>query len=163
MRYAKYFKILIIAVLVIDFAGCDAFVRKFTRKKNKDDVQEELVLAPEEYKDTRSPEVKYRQNFTYWKAWQDELIESLLVNKSLKKRVDCAEQALKYLGELKPLLNAKKQQELKTYLGRLADIRDGVSDDIYGAKNYFYRMKAENLRRSVIQHFSYPDIGKSVI
>jgi hypothetical protein len=163
MKYMRFFKILIIVILVIDLAGCDAFVRKFTRKKKKDDVQEELVLAPEEYKDTRTSEAKYRQNFMYWKAWQDELIESLLMNKSLKKRVDCAEQSLKYLAELKPLLNAKKQQELGTYLSRLADLRDMVSDDTYGTRNYFHRMKAETLKKSVIQHFSYPGISKSVI
>jgi len=163
MKCAKYLKLIVILLLVIDLAGCDAFVRKFTRKKKNDGPQEELVLTPEEYKDTRSSEQKYRQLFMYWKAWQDELIESLLMNKSLKKRVDCAEQALKYLGEIKPLLDVKKQQELGAYLIRLADLKDMVSDDTYGARNHYYRLKAENLRRSVLQHFSYPDIKKSVI
>lgn len=163
MKNIKYLKIFIILLLVIDLAGCEAFVRKFTRKKKKEGPGEELVLVPEEYKDTRTTEAKYRENFTYWKAWQDELIESLLMNKSLKKRVDCAEQSLKFLAELKPLLNAKKQKELGPYLARLADLRDMISDDTYGTNNHYYRLKAENIRRSVLQHFSYPDIRKSVI
>ncbi|MCX5710837.1 MAG: hypothetical protein NT060_02555 [Candidatus Omnitrophica bacterium] len=162
MKYSKYFKLFVILLLVVDLAGCESFVRKFTRKKKQEGPTEELVLVPEEYKDTRTAEAKYREHFTYWKAWQDELVESLLMNKSLKKRVDCAEQALKHLSELKPLLIAKKQQELSGYLARLADLRDMISDDTYGTNNHFYRNKAENIRRNVLQHFSYPGIGKSV-
>ncbi|MCX5709584.1 MAG: hypothetical protein NT088_02500 [Candidatus Omnitrophica bacterium] len=60
MRYAKYFKLFVILLLVIDLAGCEAFVRKFTRKKKDQGPAEELVIVPEEYKDTRTTETKYR-------------------------------------------------------------------------------------------------------
>ena len=89
--YRLPFKIILLAtcyLLLATLIGCEAFVRKFTRK-SKNPVEEVMVLAPEEYKGPQqTKEELYRQYFLFWKSWQDELIESLLQNKSNKKKVN---------------------------------------------------------------------------
>ena len=53
MSLKKMFFAVVIFFLVFNLIGCESFVRKFTRKKNRE-VQEEMVLAPEPYKDRKS-------------------------------------------------------------------------------------------------------------
>ena len=77
-------KILVLAYGLLTLAyglyGCEAFVRKFTRKnKNETLAQEELVLTPEIYKNTASKEEQYRQYFIYWKAEDEELIDGCFI------------------------------------------------------------------------------------
>ena len=57
--------------LVFTLVGCDAFVRKFTRKpKTQEFPEEEMVLAPEEYEPIAlSAAERYQQDFFFWKAW----------------------------------------------------------------------------------------------
>ncbi|MBM3255730.1 MAG: hypothetical protein FJZ08_05460, partial [Candidatus Omnitrophica bacterium] len=61
-----------IYLLLVSFLGCEAFVRKFTRKSKKEDLhREEMVLAPQEYQKPKlSKEEEYRQYLLYWKSWQ---------------------------------------------------------------------------------------------
>jgi len=56
---------------VFTLVGCDAFVRKFTRKpKTQEFPEEEMVLAPEEYEPIAlSAAERYQQDFFFWKAW----------------------------------------------------------------------------------------------
>src|SRR3990167_4305344 len=109
MRLKKTLRLFFIYFLIIDLLGCDAFVRKFTRKRKKEDLpQEEMVLAPEEWKGPQmTKEQMYRQYFMFWKSWQDELVESLLQKRSQKKQIDCSLEAIKNLLSLRALLNTE--------------------------------------------------------
>ncbi|HNX81632.1 MAG TPA: hypothetical protein PKL77_05750 [Candidatus Omnitrophota bacterium] len=156
---------LVIGLLVsVSLVGCDAFVRKFTRKKKQDTMrQEQVIIAPQEYHDTMSKDEKYQQFFTYWKAWDDELIEALNRNDTnYKKRVDCAEQAIKNLEQMKKLLSDQKQKELEQYLNQLVSLKDDVAADSYGNSNAIYKRKADHIRRMILQKFSYGDIKSSL-
>ena len=62
----------ICCLMIAGLVGCDAFVRKFTRKPKKERItKEEMVLVPEEYKSTMTQEQMYRQYFLFWQSWQD--------------------------------------------------------------------------------------------
>lgn len=148
-------------LLLISLTGCEAFVRKFTRKP-KYKKTEELVLAPEEYKDTMTPEEHYRESFTFWKAWQDELITSLLEGRSQKKKIDCIEQAIKNLREVRNLLKEDKQAALDKYIKESAQLSARLSQDTYGTNDSDLRMRAETIKRNVVRNFTYTEVKDSL-
>jgi hypothetical protein len=144
--------------------GCDAFVRKFTRKpKKKESWEIDMVLAPEEYKPTMTKEEQYRQYFLFWQSWQDELMEALLQNKSLKKRVDCAQQAVNNLVNMQQLLNDVQKKKLQIYIVRMKDLKRNVGGDIYGSENGANFHKAEILKLDIQKNFSFSDVKNSII
>jgi len=166
-------KIPITQVLILVFSfwflvtliGCDAFVRKFTRKSKKENLpQEEMVLAPEEYKGHQmSKEELYRQYFLFWKSWHDELIESLLQHKSQKKQIDCAEEAIKNLINLMALLNIDMQKKLDIYIARLKELQSQISKDLYGNNAITNVQRLERIKRDILRDFSYNKIKNYLI
>jgi hypothetical protein len=151
--------------LVIFLSGCEAFVRKFTRKPKNDKIQkEEVVLAPEEYAGkSLSSEELYRQYFLYWKSWQDELLSSLSsVGENQKKQLSCVEQALTNLAELRPLLQSQKQALLDTYINQLRQVQDAIVGDPYARSIMGTRQAAERIKRNILKDFSFPKIKDSL-
>jgi len=158
-RLKKHAALFLSLILLVNLTGCEAFVRKFTRKPKKDKSPEEMVLQPEEWTGPKmTKEQLYRQYFDFWEAWQDELINALINNASLKKKVDCAAQALKNLRGMRGMLNETKQKQLDVFLRLMDDLLKAVKSDIYGASNNSNRRDAERVRRNILQSFSYPDI-----
>ncbi len=160
----KVFMLILGLIVAFSLVGCDAFVRKFTRKKKKDQLpQEQVVIAPQEYRDTMTKDEKYQQFFTYWKAWNDELVEALSRNDSnFKRRVGCAEQAIKNLEQMKKLLPEQKQKELDQYLNQLVQVQEDIANDSYGSHNVSNKKNADHARRMILQKFSYGDIKNSL-
>jgi len=158
----KFFLLVTSYLLLVTLIGCEAFVKKFTRKP-KEEKKEEMVLVPEDYKDNMTPEERYRQYFLFWKSWQDELITSLLEDRSPKKKLDCIEQAIKNLDELRKLLkDEKKQKLLDKYILQSERLKDMISDDIYGKNNNQNRARAESIKISVARCFTYSEVKASV-
>ncbi len=164
-RLAKTFLLITSYCLLVTLLGCDAFVRKFTRKQKKENIPvEEMVLAPEEYKPpVISKEEAYRQYFLYWKSWHDELIDALGRNSSQKKQLSCVDEEIKNLQEIRGLLNETKQKKLDVYLAKLNDLREQIKQDIYGISLDRYRSRAENLRRGIMRDFSHQKIKNDLI
>jgi hypothetical protein len=134
-------------------------VKKFTRKSKKGEVEEEPVLVPQEYSlSDISTEERYRQYFLFWRSWQDELIIALDSSASYKKRKSCLEEAIKNLGEIRPLLFEEKQKELDVYLEKLTNLGNEISEDIYGTKLVIHRNRTESLRRNILRDFSYSKV-----
>jgi len=149
--------------LLVTMLGCDAFVRKFTRKPKKEDLpKEELVLFPEEYKPTMDKEQVYRQYFLFWQSWQEELITALLRSGNHKKQVDCAEEAIKNLTSLKPLIKAEKQKKLDIYITQLKDLRDQIKMDAYSSRADVNIQEAERIKKGILRDFSYSKISKDI-
>ena len=150
--------------LLIDLIGCEAFVRKFTRKKKKEEFpQEEMVLVPEEYKPTMTKEEQYRQYFLFWKSWQDEVINALSQKASHKRQVRCLEEAIKNLVNLRALLNVDMQKKLDIYLTQLKDLLEQVVKDLYSSNNISHIQKAERIRRNLLRDFPYNKVKNFLI
>lgn len=147
--------------VVCGLCGCEAFVRKFTRKPKKEKLpKEELVIAPEEYKGpVMAKEDLYRQYFLFWKSWHDELITSLAPNTNHKKQIDCIAEAIKNLINLKALLNEEKQKKLNTYIDQLTNLKNSITKDIYGNMTVKNRLAAEHIKRNILRDFSYRKIN----
>lgn len=145
--------------LLINAVGCEAFVRKFTRK-SKDKPAVEMVLVPEEWKGPgMTPEQLYRQYLLFWQSWQDEFITSLKDDKSsFKKRNDCIQEAIKNLMSMSALLKESKQKQLDVYIKDAQELQASIKADVYGSSNNSFLRQAERMRRNILQKFSYNDI-----
>lgn len=152
-------------LLLVTILGCEAFVRKFTRKPKKESLTpKEMVLVPEEYKGPQmSKEDLYRQHLLFWKSWHSELIESLSKNASHKKQIYCANEAIKNLELLRTLLNEEKQKKLDIYIGELTALLDLIKEDLYGNSIAINRQKSEQIKRNILRDFSYSKIKDYLI
>jgi hypothetical protein len=159
MVIKKILSIIFFGILLLDLIGCEAFTRKFTRKSKRTDPTIEMVLVPEEYKGPDlSKEEIYRQYYTYWSSWQDELINALTQNASLKKKVDCAQQSLKNLVNMKMMLVDDAQKNFDREIAKLNELLVYIKSDIYGANNSRSLRLAEKIKSSIHEDFIYPKI-----
>lgn len=151
---------MLILFLISNLLGCDAFVRKFTRKSKREKPAEEMVLVPEEYRPPQmTKEEVYRKYFLFWKSWHDELINSFMTSSvNHKKQIGCASEAIKNLELLRLTLQEKKQKELDIYINRLKDLKESVTQDLYGNNMPENRLSAERIRRGILRDFSYGKI-----
>lgn len=157
--FKKTFLLTVICCLLVTVMGCESFVRKFTRKSKKSDAAVEMVLAPEEYKGPNiSKEELYRQYFLYWGSWQDELINALTQKSSLKKKTDCAQEALKNLVNMKMMLVEDEQKNFNSEIARFNDLLADIKSDVYGALDSRNLRAAWRIKASIHKDFIYPKI-----
>ncbi len=152
-------------LIIFELVGCDAFVRKFTRKKKKDNMpQEEMVVSPQEYPaPVLSKEQLYRKYFLYWQSWQDELIEALLYPTSRKRMLDCADQSIQNLKYMQVMLNDKAKAKLDNYINQMQGLRSMIDGDIYNQQVVYERSTAERVRRDIFRDFPYHKIKDKLI
>ncbi len=146
--------------LIINLVGCEAFVRKFTRKPKESEIRkEEMVLAPEEYKGPQmSKEELYRKQLVYWQSWQEEVVTALLDNASYKKRVSCVNYSIKHLKEAQGMLKGSKREQFDVYMKRMLDLQVAIIDDAHGYHLSRDRITAERLKMDILRYFSYKDV-----
>ena len=159
MRLKKIFLFLLCCFVLLDLAGCEAFTRKFTRKSKKTDQAVEMVLVPEEYKGPNmTKEELYRQYFLFWKSWHDELENALTQKSSLKKKVDCAQEALKNLVNMRGMLVGDMQKNLDLCINRTIELLASLKSDVYGTNDYRNLKDAERIKMDIHKGFIYPKI-----
>ncbi|MFH0826691.1 MAG: hypothetical protein V1923_02205 [Candidatus Omnitrophota bacterium] len=146
--------------LVLTLTGCDAFVRKFTRKPKTQEFPEgEMILAPVEYEPiAMSSRQRYQQDFLFWKTWQDELIVSLQEKRSQKKQLDCIKQAIKNLESLRPLLKDELRESLERYIKQEEGLLDSIEKDVYGGQTSANMFSAERIKRNILRDLAYGKI-----
>ena len=160
----KVAKIIVITCLIFSLVGCEAFVRKFTRKRKTEGATEPPILAPEEYKGPQtSKEDQYRQFFIFWRSWQDEITQALIYGQNYKKQVDCANEAIKNLASMRSFLNPEKQKKLDSFIVKMNDLKTEIVDDRYGRNLNWNRLRAEKIRRDIVRDFSFPKIKPYII
>lgn len=159
MRIKKIFAVLLFCFLLFDLLGCEAFTRKFTRKTKKSDTAVEMVLTPEEYHGPNlTKEEIYRQHYLYWNSWQDELINAFTQKASLKKKVDCSQEALKNLVNMKMMLVVDAQKNFDLEIAKLNDLLIYIKSDTYGVNDSRNLRVAERIKSNIHKSFIYPKI-----
>ncbi|MFA5004772.1 MAG: hypothetical protein WC561_01430 [Candidatus Omnitrophota bacterium] len=149
----------IFVFLLVNLTGCESFARKFTRKSKKSGQPIEMVLVPQEYTGPQmSKEELYRQYYLYWQSWHDELINAFTYKASVKKQVDCANEAAKNLANMGALLNEDKQKKMIMYIDKLKGLKDQAQLDIYGTDTARSARNAERLKSNIMRDFTYPKI-----
>jgi len=159
MKSRNIFLVFLCCLLLLGLAGCESFTRKFTRKSKKANQQVEMVLVPEEYKGPNmTKEELYRQNFLFWKSWHDELENALTQKSSLKKKVDCAQEALKNLVNMKNMLVASEQKNIDVYINKTVDLMAAIKSDLYGTNDSRNLDDAQRIKMDIHKMFIYPKI-----
>ncbi|HNW39652.1 MAG TPA: hypothetical protein PL125_00060 [Candidatus Omnitrophota bacterium] len=159
MNIKRILSVLLFCFLSLNIIGCESFSRKFVRKSKKPDAAIELVLTPEEYKGPNmSKEEIYRQYYLYWSSWQDELINALTQKASLKKKIDCAQEALKNLVNMKMMLVEAAQNNFEPEIAKLNDLLFYIKNDVYGSNNNRNISVAERIKANIHKNFVYPKI-----
>lgn len=162
----KFKIILLFFVLcfLVSLAGCDAFVRKFTRKPKKDkEKKEEMVLVPVEYDTQKAGKQDlYQQYFLFWKTWQEQLIDSLTYETNRKRSIGCASEAASNLEQMQKLLNNSKQEELSSYIKQLRGLVTAMENDPYRSKVDSYLAAANRLKARIQKKFSFKKVKDSL-
>lgn len=159
MRVEKALWGLAVCFLALHLLGCEAFTRKFTRKSKKTDAATEMVLIPEQYRgpDLTQEEI-YRQHYLYWSGWQEELINALAVKASSKKKLDCAQQAMKNLMNMQAMLVADAQKNFDPEITKFNDLIADLNSDAYGTNDRRNLRIAERIKSNIHKNFIYPKI-----
>ena len=139
--------------------GCEAFVKKFTRKNKKEKMTQESVIEPQEYLGSdMTIQERYRDYIFIWKSWHEELISALSTSGKHKKRKSCIQEAIKNLEAINSFLFEEKQKELFTYLEELRELEKAITKDLYDRKIIVHREKASDLKRDILRDFSYAKV-----
>jgi hypothetical protein len=158
MKIKKIFSVLLFCFLLLDLMGCESFTRKFSRKPKKAG-QVDMVLSPEEYNGPQmTKEELYRQYFLYWNSWQDELINALTQKASLKKKIDCAREALENFTNMKMLLVADAQKNFDADIIKLNDLLASMERDVYGSEDSSNLRVAQRISSEIHKNFVYSKI-----
>ena len=158
MRLKKIFLFLLCFIILLGSAGCEAFTRKFTRKSKKSEQAVQMVLVPEEYRSNLTKEELYRQYFLFWKSWHEELENALTQKSSLKKKADCAQEALKNLINMKAMLVDGMQKNIDVYVNKTIELLAAIKSDVYGTNDSRNLQAAERIKMDIHKEFIYPKI-----
>ncbi|MFA5118884.1 MAG: hypothetical protein WC695_08580 [Candidatus Omnitrophota bacterium] len=155
-----------IVIVCLLTCGCEALVRKFTRKQKKTELpQQEMLLEPVVYDVQPSPaQERYRQALLLWKSWHGELIDSLTGRDANQKRqVNCVREAIGNLQEMRSLLNSRKQALLDASLASMRELEVKVAGDTYGNNVSALRSLAEKIKRNISKDFSFNKVSKDIV
>lgn len=150
-------------LVICSLTGCEAFVRKFTRKTKKT-VFEEPVIQPQEYPQTAlSREELYRDYFLFWETWADELLNFLKEDANAKKQKACADEALDNLTKMQSLLNEEKAKLLAAAIGEFNTFKNILAENSLNRADISYlRNKLERIKAKVHRGFIFSKIKKDL-
>src|SRR3989338_324309 len=150
-------------LVLCSWPGCEAFVRKFTRKTKKT-VLEEPVIQPQEYPSTAlSREELYRDYFLFWETWADELLNFLKEDANAKKQKACANEALDNLTKMQSLLNEEKANALQGLIEEFNTFRNILSENRLNRADISYlRNKLERVKAKVHRGFIFSKVNKDL-
>lgn len=162
----KYLIIVFICLSVVSFSGCESVRRKFVRKsKAEQDNPEEVIYAPQEYPvEVMSNEQLYRQYYTLWKGWHQELMEVLSGGQNHKKQVGCITEIVNNLNKMKDLLEPEAQVGLDGYIQKILPIKDEIIAGRSNASNFeFMRSKLESIKSKISKDYISKKIKPNII
>lgn len=117
------------ATLVLGGAGCATVKKKFTRKKNVQEVRP-VVYTEKEFTKPYTNDYYYTNNFNMWKVWHEELLKTIGGNAKSSRRA--GEEAVARLKEMQTYLEEPKFTDLGVLISQVeravTDIQNGVSD-----------------------------------
>ena len=120
----------LLAVFALSASGFEAFNRKFTRKKQKEEALPK-VYHIEPFVRPPSADI-YQHAFLFWTTWIEETLEAISPSTYIKPtnrlRVkECFGSAINSLQDMQGCLNEKKYKELGIYIKQLRQIQGRIN------------------------------------
>ena len=104
----KIISIVLISILAMQLAGCEAVQRKFTRKKKRGPITPRFYQ--EGMAETRPRIELYMMHYMYWKTWHEDLVVN--AGKNAKRDKMACEELIANLNDMKKHLVNEKAKEL---------------------------------------------------
>ncbi len=154
-------KWLLVFILCIALIGCGPeWKRKFVRRHTQTQPEQVFVYEPKEYPRASNTDL-YQRSFSFWKAWQGELIQKLGNHKINDLR--SFEEALKNLDEMKACLTDQKAAELEVYMKKLeAFYTNYKSEDFNIVQSGQMRQDLDRLMLRMDKQFRYSRIKEYI-
>ena len=145
---------MIMIILITSLTGCEAVQRKFTRKKT-------VVKTPHFYqlkKYTKKPSpVLYKQHYSYWASWQEDMMQFLGQNHKRDKR--SIEEAIGHLRDMQNILVPSKAEEMQPHIEKMEAAKDIIlKGDLSFADKDYVRSIIEREDRAIRREFSYSKV-----
>ncbi len=153
----------VLALALLNAAGCANVQKKFTRKK-KEPARIPAVMYVEQgpYQKPYSNDYYYRTHYTMWRTWHDELIDQLGGNN--KKVSRCAEESYNHLSQLAEYLLPEKKAALEPILKDLERVTRRIRSGGYAASEEpSMRSDLERIGRLVANDFYYNKVKDQVL
>ncbi len=126
-RNCRFFILICLICSVFLSSGCETLRKKFTRKKKAVQSTEPMVIVPRDYSAHPFPsDVLYKQYFSYWKSWNQELIESIAGSATYKKILECSEQTVTNLLKMESYLKEEQATALHVYVQKAQDLKGRI-------------------------------------
>ncbi|HAH21117.1 MAG: hypothetical protein A2Y00_00475 [Omnitrophica WOR_2 bacterium GWF2_43_52] len=153
-----------LCLLLTTLTGCEAFVRKFTRKP-KEIKREEPIIEPQVYPETSvSKEQLYMDYYLFWQTWSDEALLHLNENDNAKKQKECAYEALDNLLKMQSLLSEQKAKAMEPLVAEFKTVKEIVFAGRLNGPDYEYlRLKVERIKSRLSRNFSFLKIRKDLL
>jgi len=163
-----FLKRAIVVLMILSFfslEGCEAFRKKFIRKKQvEEEAEEQVILEPQVYPDVvyDNPTL-YKNYYTFCKAWYGDLLDSLNQEGNYKKQLQCFSEVIKNLSLMRDLLKTEKQQEISSYIEMIsknkeklmtASLKDAILPQL---KN-----DLSSIEKKIVAKFSYSKIKDNI-
>jgi len=146
--------IILVIVFALGITGCEAFRKKFVRKKKQERVQ--VYYEPEKYEKDPA-EALYKKHYIYWKTLHEDLANN--IGETPVKVSRSAEGVVSNLRDMKRYLNEEKAAELETYIQKMVKIKSDLSRrHISIAGERITKRKLEEIYRKIRREFSYKKV-----
>lgn len=149
----------------ISLTGCEAFVRKFTRKTKKKARIEEQVIQPQTYPDVSlTREELYRDYYLFWESWTSELLNNFMYeDANRKKQKECVEEAWDNITKMRSLLKEDKALALQNIIDEFAVFKSILFQNRLNRADVTYlRNKLERIRAKARRGFIFARIKKDL-
>lgn len=159
-KHSLMFCIVIFSCVCL-LTGCETLRKKFTRKRKTIDNKENVVIVPRDYDEHPfSSDVLYKQYFSYWKAWNQELIQSLGDQESFKRIMSSSQQAAANLKKMSSYLTDEKAGELNVYVEKLGKIDAEIKEahNLPSERMRVFRYKVSRIYSCVNREYDYTKI-----
>ena len=156
--------LVVCCLLLVTLTGCEAFVRKFTRKPKGEPRKETPVIQPEVYPDVASSRGQlYKDYFLFWETWVEELLSNLSEKANFKKQKECANAALDNLLKMRSLLNDEKAGILEPFIAEFTAVKNIIFVGHLNSGDFYYlRNKLERMKSKVHRNFIFSKIEKGL-
>jgi hypothetical protein len=154
---------IILAVLMVNVAGCASVQKKFTRKKKEPSHIVSAVYIDEgPYQKKYSNAYYYKTHYTMWKTWQNDLIKGIGGNR--KKTARNAEESLNHLIEMSHYLMPEKEKELEPILQDLTRLVKKIDLGTYAnSENPDLRVELQRIKRLVDNDFYFDKVSNQIL
>lgn len=163
---ARLLLIVFMCLSIVSLSGCETVRRKFVRKaKAEKENPEEVIYVPQEYPvQVTSNEDTYRNYYTFWKGWHQELIEVLSEGQNHKKQVECINEIVSNLNKMKDLLTLDAQSGLNESIQKIIPIKDEIVAGKSNPSNFaIMKVKLESIKNKIAKDYIIKKIKQSII